>query len=155
MLAATHIIFGVGCSMITAHLLRLPVDQTIVVTAAGAIGSLLPDIDHPSSTFGRKIKPISNIIGYIFGHRGITHSLVAVAVLATLLADHAHVPNWGLGLVVGYLSHLLGDWLTPFGIPLFWPSKVMCRAPVCFRTGGSMEKFVGFGVIVFGIWLAL
>lgn len=154
MLAATHIIFGMGCSLVSAGALGLPPEQTAVMVIAGGFGSLLPDIDHPSSTFGRRIRPLSNLIGWIFGHRGITHSLIAVLALATLLARHAHIPVWGIGLIVGYLSHLLGDWLTPAGIPLLWPIKNRWVSPFSFKTGGSMERVVGIGVVVAGlVWV--
>ncbi|VEB43120.1 Inner membrane protein ydjM [Chromobacterium violaceum] len=35
-----------------------------------------------------------------------------------------------LGLCVGYASHLVGDWLTPAGIPLLWPIRIRFRAPL-------------------------
>lgn len=140
--------------MMVAGATGLTPSQTIIVTAAGALGSLLPDIDHPSSTFGKRIKPLSNLIGYVFGHRGITHSLIAVFVLSTLLAERAHIPAWGVGLIVGYLSHLLGDWLTPAGIPLFWPNKKRWSSPMPFRTGSLVEKLVGIGTVAAGaFWM--
>ena len=42
-------------------------------------GPLSPDIDHPKSWVGRRMKLISIPISKLFGHRGITHSIVAVA----------------------------------------------------------------------------
>lgn len=52
------------------------------------------------------------------------------------------------GLGVGYLSHLLGDWLTPHGIPFLWPlTKQNYRSPMPFRTGGVTEQTV-FGTLV-------
>ena len=155
MLAATHVIFGSGCALLAAHVMGLPPDQAIVMTAAGAAGSLLPDMDHPSSTFGKRIRPVSNLIGFVFGHRGITHSLIAVFALATLLAERANIPVWGVGLIVGYLSHLLGDWLTPAGIPLLWPNKSRWASPFPFRTGSFTEKIFGFAIMAAGLVLAI
>jgi len=40
---------------------------------------MMPDIDHPQSAFGKRVLPLSIPIATVFGHRGITHSLLAVA----------------------------------------------------------------------------
>jgi inner membrane protein len=150
MLAATHVIFGVGLSLLAAKVTAA--DSLPLVVAAGAVGSLLPDIDHPKSTFGKVIWPISGIIGGIFGHRGITHSLLAVLAVAWFL--WGHLPPWGLGLAVGYLSHLLADWLTPSGVPLMWPSRRMFHSPYPIRTGGAGEFLLSMALVATGtLWI--
>ena len=57
-------------------------------------------------------------------------------------------------LIVGYLSHLLGDWLTPAGIPLFWPIKRRFRLPGWpLRSGGALETgFCTLTLLVAGWW---
>ena len=39
-------------------------------------GTLLPDIDHPGSYMGKRIKFISKVANKTLGHRGGTHSLL-------------------------------------------------------------------------------
>jgi len=56
-----------------------------------AFAALLPDIDHPTSTLGRRIYPISKLISSIFGHRGLTHSLIALFGVIYLLN---HLDVW-------------------------------------------------------------
>lgn len=153
MLAATHVIFGVGLSLLVSQ--AVAPESALVMTAAGAVGSLLPDIDHPKSTFGRMIWPVSSIIGGIFGHRGITHSFLAVAALLWLFATNHHLPAWAVGLAVGYASHLLADWLTPCGVPLFWPSKKMYRSPRPIPTGGFGESVLSLSLVMVGVLWAL
>jgi inner membrane protein len=98
-------------------------------TMAAAIGGLLPDLDHPNSILGRKLPFISQPLAAMFGHRGMTHSLLAmVLMVGILLFVTTLYPLAGLAgiiapLAVGYLSHLLGDSMTPSGIPLFWPHR--------------------------------
>uniref|UniRef100_UPI002F41F001 metal-dependent hydrolase n=1 Tax=Aeromonas sp. L_1B5_3 TaxID=1588629 RepID=UPI002F41F001 len=55
---------------------------------------------------------------------------------------------------VGYLSHLLGDWLTPAGIPLFWPIKRRYRLPGWpLKSGGTIETgFCTLTLLVAGWW---
>ncbi|MGL5066269.1 MAG: metal-dependent hydrolase [Sarcina sp.] len=96
MLGTTHrfggIAFGALTPVIIEKVLHIPIHSPIAFAGAamagGAIGSLIPDIDSPSSTLGRRIKPISKFIAETMGHRGGTHSLIAViifGVLTTLL----------------------------------------------------------------------
>lgn len=59
-----------------------------------------------------------------FGHRGITHSLLALGLLVALGELPFFPWHWlHLGLLIGwgYASHLLADALTKQGVPLLWP----------------------------------
>ena len=121
--------------------LALPVALALIT-----FGSLLPDIDHPDSSLANEkvlgipiFLPFSWLIGRTFGHRGVTHSLLAVALLVALgqlsqfpLAPLQSAPfqalhyiwadlNLGWLLIWGYVGHLAADALTRAGIPLFWP----------------------------------
>ncbi len=51
-------------------------------------------------------------------------------------------------LGAGYIGHIVGDWVTKDGIPLYWPLKTRAKLKL-FRTGGKMEAFLG--VIILGI----
>jgi len=59
-----------------------------------------------------------------FGHRGITHSLLALGLLVAL-GELPFCPwHWlHLGFLIGwgYASHLVADALTKQGVPLLWP----------------------------------
>lgn len=65
-----------------------------LVTAGAAI---LPDIDHPSGTAARTAGPFSRtaarLVGSAVGHRGATHTLLAVVVF-TLLAGVVAAADW-------------------------------------------------------------
>ena len=90
---------------------------------------------------------ISVPLSAIVGHRGVTHSLLAVAVLVVgliYLGDGAASPIVA-PLVVGYLSHLVGDAITAGGIPALWPWRRQFGMAL-FRTGGIVE--LGFIVVV-------
>lgn len=126
-------------------LVLLPLALAVV-----AFGAMLPDIDHPDSSLANEkvigipiFLPLAWLIGRVFGHRGITHSLLAVAALI-LLGKVSQLPwggfdvawvrglgealrfvwtdlNLGWLVVWGYVAHLAADALTRSGIPLFWP----------------------------------
>jgi len=151
MLATTHLIFG-GIAAAVLGKTGL-VDLNPITLAAGAFGALLPDIDHPSSTIGRRVWPVSLLISGVFGHRGITHSLFAVAaILGGAAFYQSSMPDWIIAMATGYLSHLAADWLTPSGIPLLWPNRCKFASPHPIRTGGIGEFMLTAG-LVGGVYL--
>ena len=92
------------------------------------IGALLPDIDMPDSQIGVFFPFISKKIGKTFKHRTITHSLFSLLFFFLLLTLAPRLDVGGdfytiiiLGLMVGHISHILLDILTPQGICLFYP----------------------------------
>lgn len=150
MMARTHLIGGAFAWVVVAHLSHIPIG--IAPIALAMFGSLLPDIDHPKSTFGRKVPFISIPISLIFGHRGITHSLIAVvAIIALLFVSLSAGKAISASIAAGYLSHLLLDWFTPSGVPLLYPSMKRFSSPVTVRTG-SIGEFI-FTLTLTGVFL--
>ncbi|MDR9065313.1 metal-dependent hydrolase [Burkholderia multivorans] len=154
MMAFTHIAFGAASALLAAEWLNVPAPQTVLMLAGGVLGSMLPDIDHPSSAFGRRVLPISMMLSAVFGHRGITHSLLAVVGMSVLAWYSLRHLNWHpgysvpfvVGITAGYLSHLAGDWMTNSGVPLLWPSKRRFVAPLRIVTGDFRERLLAFAV---------
>jgi len=156
MMATTHVATGLFITVATAAALHLPFKTSILFAFAGVIGSLLPDIDHPKSWLGRRIPFISIPLSMLVGHRGITHSLVAL--LASLFfsayALSVYAGGSGVtmviatGLCLGYGSHLLGDFASNSGIPVFWPSKKRYKLPIVLFTGSWEES-----IIAVSLWL--
>lgn len=100
-----------------------------------ALGTALPDVDHPGSTIGRKVKWLSWPINQLFGHRNITHSLIAIVAAAWLASQFSLL----VPLAFGYALHLLGDFVTPAGLKLFWPVPKVFRSPVTIPTNSIIE----------------
>ena len=160
MMAFTHAAAGATSALLVAQHLHAGPIQTLLVLSGGVAGSYLPDIDHPKSAFGSRVLPLSLPISAIFGHRGITHSLIAVVALSGLLWWVFQRANWHegiavpvlVGIAVGYLSHLLGDWLTNSGVPLLWPSKRRFVSPLKLCTGDFREYILA--LLMYG-WVAM
>lgn len=102
---------------------------SLVVTGTATAAALLPDIDEPSSKFGREALGLSAVVKTVAGHRGAFHSpfvvgilwgvlqllgtvpekwqsitaagIVSVVVLWVLLTGRRKHPVWLLGLVAG------------------------------------------------------
>ncbi|WP_026695431.1 metal-dependent hydrolase [Peribacillus kribbensis] len=142
----THIVGGIA-----AGALYLSTGGTIendtMFFASCIAGSLIPDICSPTSTIGRMIPLLDNLVSKAFGHRTITHSLLFL-VAAFLLFRYTPWPAaFEFGIWLGMASHLFLDALTVRGIQFFWPFKIRVGLPLGIRTGGSFEK-VFFSLLI-------
>jgi inner membrane protein len=140
MMAGSHVALGAAAWLVASPHLGLGAAEPAGIALA-AIGSLLPDIDHPKSWVGSRLRPISLAISAVFGHRGVTHSALALIACAwTLLRGGA--PLWAADAVaVGYASHLAADLLTPNGLRLAWPLRRTWALPLC-KSGSQAEPLV-------------
>ena len=114
-------------------------------------GTLLPDIDHPRRC---GLVPLGmRVLG--IRHRGMTHSLLALAIfalagqLAGLALGAAHLGSY-LGL--GYGLHLVLDALNPSKVPLLWPNRRRWGIGL-IRTGSLAEMLLLCGLVI--LYIAL
>jgi inner membrane protein len=140
MMARSHVVVGIATWFASASSLHLSVLDPIYLACVVG-GSLLPDIDHPRSWVGQRTRPVSTALASILGHRGITHSAFAVIGLSALLLHAGYRRGWVSALVIGYLSHLAADMLTPKGLRFAWPMKQVWALPIC-RTGSPAEPAI-------------
>ena len=123
--AGQHLTFGTLLGIGTQFATGLPLTGLLAFPSyygGITLGSLLPDIDHPQSYLGRRLRILSVPIFKIFGHRGITHSFLFMGIIGTATAVWwASNPLFFGGLFIGILSHLLGDMCTVSGVPLLYP----------------------------------
>ncbi|ADE16977.1 membrane-bound metal-dependent hydrolase (plasmid) [Nitrosococcus halophilus Nc 4] len=128
MIAGTHIAFASALYLGGAALFEYDTDFLGWALAAGA--SLLPDVDLPTSKLGRVLFWLSTRLEKHFGHRTITHSFLALWVLAVLISPLLWLNPVYFGCILGgYWSHLWIDMLNLRGADLFWPSPVRVVMP--------------------------
>ncbi len=159
MMALTHVAIGtVGCAGLAA---LFGVDISPPVLGAAALGSLLPDVDTPSSRAGFCVYPLALWLERKFGHRTVTHSITGIGVCA-LLFSPLLLFAWGhtpfMALVCGFALHLAGDACTKAGIPLMWPRRERWVFPgdAKFRLKtGSMAEWVVLGAVLLVATLTL
>lgn len=140
MIYRTHLAFG-----LLVGLFALPFSSISSFLFLGLVllGSLLPDIDHENSKINSKLR-VTKIIGHLFKHRGIFHTIFFAVLLPGLVwyfAGH----GYGLALFVGYMSHLVIDGFTKAGINFLHPIANL-RLMGFIETGTMAETllFVGF-----------
>ncbi|MFB9859514.1 metal-dependent hydrolase [Salinicoccus siamensis] len=138
MTGKTHLIGGIAASLAVSYGIG---ESPFIITTAGIVGALLPDICHSGSRIGRQFPFLSKLINLLFGHRTVTHSLLFL-VLISLITDQIFSDDLiKYGLLAGMISHYLLDMATHNGIRLFFPLPIVIRFPITVKTGGRIEKF--------------
>ncbi|MBT9252174.1 MAG: metal-dependent hydrolase [Brockia lithotrophica] len=104
MMGTTHALVGFAAGFFLTQ-------DPIVGAAAAGFAALLPDIDHPDSILGSRVRVASHIFQKVFGHRSFTHSLLAlflVSFLAFLLAAWIsnEYPAEGVKIFEGYKEEM-------------------------------------------------
>ena len=147
MLAPTHLLAAhlayLSASWWVGHEPAVP--EAAVAVAAG----LAPDIDTRSSVAGRLAPWLSAPLERATGHRTVTHSGLAVLVVAALAWPLP--PGYTLAVVAGFASHGILDMMTPGGVAWFWPARARCVLPGNPRW--RMEA-MGRGELAFAVILA-
>jgi len=169
--ARTHDAFAFA-SLITAAAF-FPPEKLNLLTAFSAIiacdiGASIPDLDDAGNRLWGFL-PSGDSLGKVlrkvfYKHRTLTHSLLGCFFIYKFL-------EWGLpkvlnpafidphiilgSIMVGYISHLIGDFITKDGLPLLFPFKYYFGFPpfksLRLRTGSWVENFVVLPAI--GIYL--
>jgi inner membrane protein len=144
MLYNTHIMLGVAFFLLVKD--HFPIGNNIVFFLLLMLGSVLPDIDSPTSKVNRWSGIIGRVLVKVFSHRGFFHSLLFFGILY-LTISHFWSPYYALGMFLGNIAHIIGDGITPAGVKIFYPlSNYKIRGPI--RTGGIFEWFIFMGLVV-------
>lgn len=168
MMNTSHAMGGLSAGFAVGLLATTP-GIGLVCGVVGLVAALLPDLDHPSGRPAKALGPVtwllcrvlrlaSKLVG-LPAHRGLTHTVAAglLIAMATAIAAAAWLPMdvallFGTATLAGYLSALLGDWLTKASLPfLWWPFHVDTPGPpkwLRIRTGKRFEKYAVLPVLV-------
>lgn len=148
MTAPTHTIFGLLTSAVAFSLTSSPLSRDYGAMSGAVIGSLLPDVDSPTSAMGRLVPFVSVPLERRWGHRTVTHSLLALAGAAVLAAPLLPLSRTAyFALLIGYLSHLIADCATKSGVPLFYPNLTPCVIPANDRYRVHTGSLTGEGPV--------
>ena len=141
MLIKTHLLFAFTLGLIAIQYFN-PANQILFMLLI-LLGAMLPDVDHPNSYLGRKIK----VVSWFFKHRGFFHSLLILPVISFLLYYLLNTSRFTLPLLIGYTTHLAGDMLTKEGIQPFTPISSWTWRVGLFRVG-SIAEYIIFGALL-------
>ncbi len=148
----THLIWSLAIGITIINIFDVPFGlQLLLIPWIAIIGGLAPDLDHPNSMLGKKVK----VLNYGVQHRGFLHSVWAMLLIGLLA--YKFLPNWHIETIAflsAYLGHLLLDTITPSGINWFYPWGRL-KGP--FNSDGVVALIVqiaGFCAVILMVWLA-
>ncbi len=173
MMAKTHTISSMSLGLLPFAIFpslveSIPLEAIKFYLIGLGIGAVLPDIDEPNSSIGRRTLFISYFLNKMLGHRGLTHKFIVVPALLflTLFFWNNFIPGTALimvGITFGVLFHQFGDFIA--GDPIhkggiedyFWPfiakkHKKTQLIPRIFRcvVGGIKEHlYLGIFMLLF------
>ena len=114
--------------------------KAVCFTWACALGSILPDIDSPSSMISKCIPILPTLVCKIFGHRGLFHAPIVpllaygmTKIFESMMSEITYVAL--SGIFIGYVLHLLQDSFTIGGVPIFYPFSSYKLNFSCARSG--------------------
>ncbi len=159
----THITGGIASLWIFAFLPNFITHPILLVVAA--LGGLFPDLDGSGSLIqnfrigSRRIgfRPFK-LLALLFqpwGHRGMLHSILAGTILssgaAILLNQYAIPIEFSLAFAFGFMSHLLLDSFTAYGVYWFWPARIPIHlTPKRFavRVKSPIDYLIGITLLI-------
>ena len=146
----THLAFGFLASLLAINF--FDINNKLLFILIALLFSIFPDIDERKSKIGKKYKWTSAIINFIFGHRGFFHSIYIPLILYFLFY---YINNEiGIGILVGYFSHLFMDAMTKQGIkPLHPIINKKIKGPI--RTNSLFEKILFILIILLILYFLL
>lgn len=160
MMGRTHLALGLCFGGVTAAVMPTQ-EAAIICLGSAVIGSILPDLDHPKSKLGRRVRPLSDLLYMTLGHRGGSHSAAFMALCVGVI----FLISWpaALGLGVGIGSHLLSDAISyggqgrryttdNTGIPIAWPISQKKTGIRLVYVDGVFENLVVLpGALIAGV----
>jgi inner membrane protein len=120
----------------------LPLDDTEIIIDASIgtfVGAVLPDVDEKNSYIGKKLKFVSNFLKLLkIKHRTFTHSFLFSLII--LLFGIFHPVFYFIAF--GTFMHIIEDFLTDGGVPLFYPLSKKKFGLRLLKTGSILEFIV-------------
>ena len=166
MTAPTHILTGLASVVVIGRATGITPDS--VGLLALIVGTLAPDIDGNGSItrpgtilrqlLGRGVRCIldaefealAGAINFMFGHRGFIHSpVVAISLMLAAILIASESLFW---FGAGYLIHIVGDAMTPAGVPLLSPISSRRFSLSLLKTGSAREGVLAAALLLF-VWV--
>ncbi len=120
------------------------------------ITCLLPDLDHSRSFVNLNL--FYFFFFKFFNHRKFTHSFFFIIILFFILFYLNFIYfNLNLdiiiGMLLGYLSHIISDMFTCRGIWFFWPLNIKIRFPLWFFFRVKFFSYIFFTLFIYYFFL--
>lgn len=139
----THLLFTLVCLLFFIN--YYPVQNILLFFSISLFTTLFVDIDEPESALGKKFWLFSRLTNFLFGHRGLLHSILVPLFFYCIFAFFL-MHEVAYAITLGYTSHLIMDMMTPAGIFPLYPLKWRIHGPI--KTGSYVEYLFAFTFLV-------
>jgi len=149
MMGRSHLIIGLCTGALLATATGADIQHIGLMAIVAGAGAMLPDIDHRHAPIRQKLGIVGNVLLFWLPHRGLTHSLLVLAIVSGLAVFFWQL--FGLALAAGYASHLLADMSTQHGLPILYPwgaNFYVLPRGLRVTTGGLSEGFALMIILV-------
>lgn len=78
-------------------------------------------------------------------HRGFTHSIIGILIFSYIvkyITDFYNLDYIYRSISLGYLLHLIADFLTPKGIKLFYPLSMTIASPIVINPNSGIDSII-------------
>jgi inner membrane protein len=127
MRSLTHVLFTIA--ILLFYMDHFTLQSPILFILLTIFATLIVDIDHAHSKAGKLLQPFSYILKWLFGHRGLLHSIL-VPICIFLILTFLNYSEEAIAILIGYTSHIAMDLLTPAGVRIFYPLKFKIHGPI-------------------------
>lgn len=112
------------------------------------LGTILLLLEPRTNAAAVRLLGLGLIITGLSHHRSFTHSLFGLVVYSAIVylgMREAGLREAYIGFSLGYVTHLMADFITKGGIEIFYPWKKNFSFPITVKTGGAAERILGLG----------
>jgi inner membrane protein len=112
------------------------------------LGTILLLLEPKTNASAVRLLGLGLIITGLSHHRSFTHSLFGLTVYSTIVylgMQEIGLREAYIGFSLGYLTHLMADFVTKGGIEILYPCKKNFSFPITVKTGGMAERILGLG----------
>ncbi|MGO1469788.1 MAG: metal-dependent hydrolase [Tissierella sp.] len=89
-------------------------------------------------------------------HRGFTHSILGFLIFTYIIkniSSQYSIPYLYESISLGYLLHLVADFLTPKGIKLFYPLNLNIASPIVINPNSGIDSVIFTLASIYSIFL--
>ena len=159
LIGRTHLYTGLLAGAGLACALDSALVPSALMVTAGAIGGVLPELDHRKSKITKRLGIFGFFSSRLFRHRGVLHTpvfYITISLLLLFCAGQSMPRKFVIyGLLAGELSHLLLDAMTPKGIQLLWPFYRRHISLLPIQTDGTMDHVIGRLSLIAAVFLVI
>lgn len=152
----SHSIFG---TIIFGGILYFLLGYNQILSLVLIIAALI-GVNYLDKLLNKRVSQIRNFSGGFFSREQVRTTISLLTVILNIFFIILTFLIWKerfrleilILLVIGYACHIVGDFVTKDGVPIFWPffGKIGLKL---FRTGSKIEVFIGFVLLLTNLYL--